>query len=237
MKEHLFIFSATDVWHLGKVRCHPDLLATQSGGQVWLRGVPFGKKLDIALRQLPVKESYVLDGEGRLFPRGGQTPVGRIPDLDWVKIADFLSIEIPASAFPAEVNQQCQMAIIPSDIPRKGEALLVDWAAWAAYAEAAPSIRLSKLRFAASSQGKALILGDPLPPIPGEEYWLEQRVLMPSGFDFSLPIARYLLPARLDPSGDSLLLFYKNSEYDLVHYSYIQSAKRISIRLTNPSNG
>ena len=54
---------------------------------------------------------------------------------------------------------------------------------------------------------KVLVIGSPLPALPGKEYVLHDTLLLPCGYEFDPPAISNLVITRLDPSKGSLLLF------------------------------
>ncbi|GAB3638244.1 hypothetical protein GCM10027422_38340 [Hymenobacter arcticus] len=224
---------------LGTVRDQPGLLVAADAGQLWIRGLRATGPLPLALRQLPALAAYGADAAGRLFPGGRPTPTGRLPLLAWQPILDFVPLELPTAALPGQLPAPVPVRLVPSAQPRPGAALLTTLAAWQAYAETAPAVRLAGLRFAVSSRGQALLLGAPLPPLPGQEYWLTDGLLLPAGFEFELPIAAPLVAARLTNGGENFALFDATGEYEVIATTQLHPATRAAIRLTSnylPSN-
>ena len=194
---------------LSTVRDQPNwLAATDATGALWLRGgLAATNPLPLPIRQLPASAAYVADAQGRLFPRGSRTPTGRLPALNWQPLAEFLPLEMPTAALPGELPTPVPVQLVPTRQPRPGAALLATLAAWVAYAETAPAVRLAPLRFAASGRGQVLLLGAPLPPLPGQEYWQTESLLLPAGYELALPLMARLLTDKLQLAGRSLLLF------------------------------
>lgn len=217
---------------LGTVRDQPGLLVAADAGQLWLRGLPATGPLPLALRQLPALATYTADAAGRLFPGGRPTPTGRLPLLAWQPVLAFVPLELPTAALPGQPPAPVPVRLVPSAQPRPGAALLTPLAAWQAYAETAPAVRLTGLRFAVSSRGQALLLGTPLPPLPGQELWLADGLLLPAGFEFELPIAAPLVAGQLTNGGESLVLFDSEGQYEVIAAAHLHPATRAAARLT-----
>jgi hypothetical protein len=217
---------------LSTVRDQPDLRVAADAGQLWLRGLPATGSLALALRQLPALAAYTADAAGRLFPGGRPTPTGRLPLLAWQPLLDFVPLELPTAALPGQPPAPVPVRLVPSAQPRPGAALLTTLAAWQAYAETAPAGRLAGLRFAVSSRGQALLLGTPLPPLPGQEYWLANGLLLPAGFEFELPIAAQLVAGPLTNGSQGFALFDAEGQYELIPAAHLHPATRAAVRLT-----
>lgn len=230
--ERVLLLAVADEPALGAVRNVPGLRVGRADATLWLRGLPAEGDLPLAVRQLPAVAAYSLDDEGRLFPAGGRTPTARLPELAWQAVRDFVPLELPTAALPAQAPPPYRLRVVPSGRAEAGAALLTTWAAWQAYAEEAPEARLRGLRFAASARGQALLVGAPLPPLPGQELWLREGILLPAGFTFETPLLFGLVASRLNPAHDALLLFDAAGEWERVAWAHLVPATRSAVRLT-----
>lgn len=231
--ERILVLAAARRPALGTVRDQPGLhAAADEAGQLWLRGLPATGPLPLALRQLPALATYEADAEGRLFPAGRPTPTGRLPGLAWQPLAAFSPLAMPTAALPGQRPAPVPIRLVPSAQPRPGAALLTTLDALKSYAEAAPAVRLAGLRFAVSGRGQALLVGTPLPPLPGQEYWLSAGLLLPAGYDFEVPLVAQLLAGqRPDPAADRLL-FFPDGAYEILAAAQLHPVSRSAVRLT-----
>lgn len=230
--ERVLVLAEAQRAALGTVRDQPGLhAAPDAAGQLWLRGLPGAGPLPLALRQLPALSSYAADAEGRLFPEGRPTPTGRLPPLAWQPLAAFIPLEIPTAALPGQRPAPIPIRLAPSAQARPGAALLTTLAALAGYAETAPAVRLAGLRFAVSGRGQALLLGTPLPPLPGQEYWASAGLLLPAGFDFEVPLVADLLAGQR-AAGSDVLLFFPDGQCETVAAAHLHPVTRSAVRLT-----
>ena len=231
--ERILVLADAQRAALGTVRDQPGLRAApDAAGQLWLRGLPATGPLPLALRQLPALATYEADAEGRLFPNGKPTPTSRLPPLAWQPLAGFIPLEIPTAALPGQRPTPVPVRLVPSAESRPGAALLTTLAALASYVEAAPAVRLAGLRFAVSAQQQALIMGAPLPPIPGQEYWLSAGLLLPAGFDFEVPLVAKLLAGQQPGAAANVLLFFSDGEHEIIPAAQLQPVSRSAVRLT-----
>ncbi|MGI4867421.1 MAG: hypothetical protein ACRYFZ_26110 [Janthinobacterium lividum] len=235
MSERLLVLAAHDLAALGAVRAVPNLQVAAEGGQLWLRGLPATGELPLAVRALPAIAAYTLDAQNRLFPTGQLTPTGRLPALTWQPIREFLPLEIPTAALPAQAAPAYRVQLVPSARAAGGAALLTTLAAWLAYAETAPEIRLRGLRFAVSAEARVLLLGTPLPPLAGQEHWLTEGLLLPAGFDFEAPFLAPLLARQLNAAGEDLVLFAADGSWERVPQAHLLPVTRGAVRRTAAS--
>lgn len=232
MKELLLLLREKDLESLGAVRCIPQLRAARHEGMIWLRGV-FGQAgPPLPVRRLPAVRSFAVDAQEQLFPPGALTPTGTLPGLDWQDLPFFLPVELPVSALPGTIDAGVLPRLVPGDGGQKSIALKTGWTGWAAYVETAPQVRLEALRFAASEQREALILGDMLPPLPGTEYWMRDGTCLPAGFDFEFPALAGLFSRKHNPGGEAILLFDESGRWEKIDLNHILPAKRSAVRMT-----
>lgn len=232
MKELIIVLSQADKAALGSVRCLPGLQAAEDEGFIWVRGINTLDNIDLRIRQLPGLHTYTLDADNNLFPPGGLTPVAKLKPLKWVPVAEYITVKLPVSALPGKVSLQHIIKLMPSGRSQEGNVLLTDLATWKTYAETAPLVRLQQTRFAVSENNKVLVMGTPLPALPGREYMLQDTLLLPCGFEFDPPVISELVIARLDPSKESLLLFDTDGTWEKVPKNAFMPSTRSAIRLT-----
>ncbi len=232
MTERVLVLAAADRDTLGAVRAVPGLQVAGAAGQLWLRGLPASGELPLAVRALPATAVYALDAAGRLFPAGSRTPTAQLPALAWQPIREFLPLEMPTAALPGQAAPRYRVRLVPSARAEAGAALLTTLAAWREYADGAPEIRLTRLRFAVADDRRVLLLGTPLPPIIGQELWLREGLLLPAGFDVEAPLLAPLLARQLNPAGDALLLFAADGSWERILNEELVPATRSAVRLT-----
>jgi hypothetical protein len=230
--EKILVMREVDKPALGAVRCHPGLRAALHNEQIWIRGIAAAATGDRSLSQLPVLHTYLLDGENRLFPAGGLTPVARLSVLDWISLHEFIGLELPASALPGIVSQKLAISLVQAGLEIKAAALMTTLERWQQYGLNAPLARLERLRFAVSEKGEALIIGTPLPPLPGRTYTLQDDIFLPAGYAFNPPGIHRIIHSAQNHNGDGHLLFEVDGSCQWIPSSYCVPATRSAIRMT-----
>jgi len=232
MEEYILRMKQKDQDALGIIRCIRDIQAAIDGETVWIR-IPFKIYLDeISIKQLPVENTFMADAEGRLFQLGGFTPVDLLKELAWQPLISLINVELPVSLLPGKVEQKISINIISSKNVQPGAALLTSLTVWKNYAETASSTRLNNLRFAVSEKNEVLVVGTPLPPLPGTEFWISNDILVPCGYDFEYRLESVLIKEQYNSGNDSLLLSNIEGEIQLISKTLFVPAKRSAIRLT-----
>ena len=232
MSEQVFVLAAHDLAALGAVRSLPGLQVAEAASQLWLRGLPASGEVPLVVRTLPAVAVYTLDAQGRLFPQGQRTPTGLLPALTWQPIREFVPLELPTAALPAQAAPAYTVRLASSARAEAGAALLTTLADWRSYVETAPEIRLAKLRFAVAADQRVLVVGTPLPPIAAQEYWQHLGLLLPAGYDFEAPLLAPLLAQKLNPGSDALVLFAADGGWERVPNAHLQPVSRSAVRLT-----
>lgn len=232
MKERIWVMAFQAREALGAFRGYADLRVRVLDDEIWLKGCSSREETEALLSRLPIKQSYELDEQGYIFPLQGLTPTGKLPEGEWLPVSQIIRPEFPVSALPGKVTEPYQVRIVPSDQVQSGSALLCDGSVWKNYADSAPEVRLSCLRFAVSESKRVLVTGSPLPAIPGQEYWQRDCILLPCGYDFEIPFISALLARQLNPQTDSFLLFDTAGNWDRIEYTYLVPATRSGVRLT-----
>jgi len=219
-----------DIGGFGTVRTWPELRVAVSGDECWIRGLPFDSSL---LAKLPIKAVYRIDEQQRLFGLKDKTPHSVLKKMSWEPLQSFLTLELPVSAFPASTDERLHVKLSPATGTTAPVAIMTHLDAWKRYADSAPLIRLQRLRFAVCASGEVLVLGTPLPSLPGMTYYSHEHLLLPSGYDFDPPAASPFITSRLAAGGDTLILFHADGQWEKISGSSFIGATRSAIRHTN----
>ena len=197
----------------------------------WVRGI-VGDNIPLKIRKLPATASYYLDEAFRLFPIGKNTPVGKLKNLDWLPIANFVEVEFPRAALAGKTKLTQSIRIVPSENTQEGVALLTNLSVWKNFANGAASVRLEKIKYAVSETREVLILGTPLIPIPGKEFWKRNQILLPNGFDLEFPVLADVIEQELNPKKDGILLFYEDGRWEKIMNKDFVKGSRSAVRGT-----
>lgn len=233
MKDILLKLEKGERASLGNTRCLKSVVAAEDGDYIWIRVKDVTDEINHKLKQLPVKSTYTVDDKNQLFLPNGFTPVDVLKEMNWIPIQSFITIEPPVSNIPGQTKSKVDIKLVPSITERRGNALLTDLVTWKEYADTASAIRLATLKFAVSANDEVLIIGTPLPSLPGKEYWLQNNCLLPCGYEFEIPFVGNFLQSEINSSNAGLILFNTHSEWQIIDHSLFVEAKRSVIRLTN----
>jgi len=218
---------------LGKIRTIPGWKAARYEDHIWLKGPLDNGKQQLLINSLPATTRYEMDAGNRLFPIGRLTPTALLEELDWLPLIDFLPLEIPISALPGILQTQMGISLIRSTNPKPASALQTSFEEWKAFVNDAPLIRLQQLQFAVSLTREVIVIGNPLPPIPGKVYWIDKNLLIPLGFDFDPPFLAGLIGNKAAAEIQEYILFKENGTQRSIPSDIFKPAERAVVRLIN----
>lgn len=201
----------------GALRLESGIEVHQAADRFWLRGPRRDAALEMRLRALPDAQRFDVLSEGQIRPWNSLLPAGRLPEGPWTAIGSWFPVELPVARLAGSGPRRIPATLVPSSRFEPPNLLIVRAAEWARYATIAPKLRLDRLLFAASRDGRALIIGEPLPPLSGMRYRETARVAIPCGWAW---------PAGIDAATIRLALGLETSELAL--FSSAGSWERIA---------
>lgn len=232
MKEMIIVLPLVQLETLGSIRTWPDLLVALSGDEIWVRGIPV-ESTDIQLRKLPILHTYLADFDGRLFLPGKQTPHNTLKRMTWEALTSFLTVELPVSALPGKNRQTLSVKLAPAPQTAEPAAIITNLAYWKAYADDAPLIRLQELNFAVCASEEVLVIGAPMPSLPGKAFVLRNNLLLPAGYDFEPLAAGAFIATQFAADKGAMILFHPDGQWERIPMHCFVQATRSAIRLTN----
>jgi hypothetical protein len=222
-----------------RLRRLPDVQLLMTGDTIWLKGKR-NAEVEQLLAGIPGAARYTSDPEGLLTPIGGRLPVARLPDGDWKPINAWLQLCLPPSKYvtPPLVAAP-RLALVRSAVieEQPPAALLCSFAEWAEYIESAPRMRWDRLRFAASRNAQAFIVGAPLPPISGRRLWESKGIYIESGWHWAPRVEPAIVRQVLHLAADERVLWLGCGETQRFQEADLIVARRSAIRTTKEALG
>jgi hypothetical protein len=226
-----------DAGALGELRCLAGIEVAEVKADLWLRGKACDDALNTRLASLPSRARYELLDSSQLRKRGARVPSERLPDASWQPLSSWLKVEAPASALFADAPDPISLRLVRSANEQEAELILTSLDLFARFAAQAPLIRLKRLQFAAAADGRVLVWGRPLPPLPGKQYILNQGLAVPVGFAWQPPVSIEVLTRRFVVSGDALVIWNEDNTITRFHPEQFVAATRSAIRATESAIG
>jgi len=214
------------------VRLLPGVVACDAADGLWLRGDRSSPSTDLALRMTPGAERFAVGDGGALTIPGRRVPVGTLPTGDWRPAAERFRPTLPRAALAGRLTGAVQLRLARSDRPRPANVLVLPLAAWAAWAVGAPQVRLRPLSFAGSADGRVVVRGSPLPPLPGTPYAERDGVAAPAGYEWAPAVDPATVRAVLGTAENDLALLTTDNTWERITADQFVAATRSAVRAT-----
>lgn len=222
---------------LGQLRLLEGTQVCHPGESLWVSGPQLNEELTAVLQSLPCGDRFVVSDDGTLTKFGERTPSGTIPEVEWTSLRDFIEPELPVAGLTL-----ARIARVPFTLVRANgrpslepAALLVSAQVAAEWAATAPQVRLDPLTFAASSDGRILFKGKPLPSLSGTRLTEQEGVLVPAGWAWSPAIDTGSLRETLEVAAEEFVILTQDGKAQRISQRDFVQASRIAIRLSGVS--
>jgi hypothetical protein len=225
----LLIGRASDI---AALRLFPNIELAEIGGAFWLRGNKLDDALEHELKKIPGLERFELLASDRLRPAGCRIPDRTLPPGAWRPLRQVVIGSLPVAAPGGENTQKVPIALMRSGQEEPALALLSALDQWVEYATNAPVARLTRLRFAAAEHGEVLILGSPLPAIPGRRYAGKKGILVPCGFTWTPAVDASVLCQVFGLKSDDLVVLAEDHTHQVIRGEQFVPASRSAARIT-----
>src|SRR5262245_57667307 len=190
-----------------ELRMEAGIEVLEAHESLWLRGKSRDERIDLLLRRLPGATRCEVLPDGQLLPEGRRLPGGRLPEGPWVAIKSWAAVELPLATLAARCTQHVAIHLEPVSANDDPDLLVCTLADWSGYATRAPQVRLEKLTFAVSADGRVIVRGKPLPPIPGSRYFERAGIAVPCGWGWPSWLTAELVRAALKIEPGAVALF------------------------------
>ena len=209
-------------------RLHTAASIHASAAGTWLIIRPRDEAEARHLRGLPSQQVRDFD-DGQLFALEGRVPLGTLPEVDLLPLAQWLQLVLPVVLPPAAAPSPYLLKPVADDAAEgHPAALLCALRELLAWAETVSILRLQNLRFAVQGP-QAIVLGSPLPSCPGRLFIRQENLLVPAGHRVPLP---QLLADKLALAEDHLALFSLDGSWELLPAEAFAPLSLASLRMT-----
>ena len=185
--------------------------------------------------------------DGRLFRLHCRVPDGRLPQLDWRPVDQWVQVELPSINVAAKFPQASRrpLRLIRGGYETPSTAMLTSIANLARWAEGAPDERLRSLRWVVRKQSptvsravvhadpeavECLILGSPLPPLEGRFFVTRDRILVPAGHQWLPEASTADVRQVFGLNATDWLIWESTDQYSVIDNALLATVTRGSIR-------
>jgi hypothetical protein len=200
-----------------------------SGEGLWVRGEGGGAALAADLRRAGLRACARRDG--RAWHEQAPLPVAVLPVDGWRSLRAATVPRLGVAALPAAMLTAHPLRLVAAvdGADAAPAAMVLPLAEFAGWAEDAPAHRLEALRFALAPDGGALVMGTPLPPVPGRRFWRHGALLLPCGWVLDPPCAAGATARVFALAADELAVVREGSWHRLPAAAVVP-ARRAAVR-------
>lgn len=226
--------------HLATLRRWPGIEVCEQGDRTWLRvssarANATDDALNRALRSLLGCQLFEPLEDGQLLPVGKSLPSGYVPEGPWQAIVSWLQLSLPTKQLAGRLSdlpaERVALRLVRSPASHRAKLLRTSLAEWARYAASAPRVRLERFTFAACAD-RAIVTGDPLPPIRGEWFHAEHGVAAPIGFTWRPAVDAIVVRQMLSLAEGDIGLLHPEGTHQVIRGDSFVGATRSAARLT-----
>ncbi|KAA3440710.1 hypothetical protein [Rufibacter hautae] len=233
---HINFLLEIDQEHLSdlvQIRSWFNLKIAHEGRTYWVKDFTQQQLESLEVKSIPFKKLYSLQNN-LLFPYGSKLPSKRLPSaLLWTPLERGLPVTLPAYNHNYfGLQEKIQVKLVPADIEQPDFGLVVSLATLSAYVQTAPAIRLQNLSWLILKPEAALVLGTPLLPVPGRSYWQRGSHLLPTGYDFELPVLQEVIQQKINPEQEEWVFWQPNGSYSFITKAQFRPLTISSVRLS-----
>lgn len=201
------------------------------GDLIWIKGLSEEDLTSTAVLSIPGINRYY-SKLGRLYPYGKLLPVGYEPSLLWTAMKKAIFLDLPSKNHNLfDVSSDIEVKLIAAAEEHVSSMMMTDLDNLYEYVHRGSSIRMKPLLWTIVGS-KALLIGSPLLPIPGETFWKIGNHILPAGYEFELPIIAEQLDTMINPGRKYDILWSPSCSYSLIDKSLYTSLSRSSVRAT-----
>lgn len=230
---HVLTLPEAEASSLGELRLAEGIEVAEAAGIVWLRIATASQIAPETLLKIPARERRVLSADGKLYAAGKRLPEGRLPTgLQWTPLRDWLKIKSPKVSPPAKVVAKSDLRLKPGGELRDAAALLLELAAFEKYAAAASELRLSRGKFAVRADGYMLVLGTPIPSLPGTRFSVEEGIAVPLGWHWEPQLSAKVVAKLFKLRPDDLVLWESDEKCCIIRAEQWLPVTRGAVRVS-----
>jgi hypothetical protein len=115
--------------------------------------------------------------------------------------------------------------------------VLTSFAEWSAFTLGAPEVRLGNLSFAVAENGETLVIGRPLPSVPGVRLVDHSGILTPCGFEWTPAVDAAVLRELFNLAEADAVVLHPDGTHQVIRAEQFVGASRCAVRLTASEAG
>lgn len=209
-----------------------SVTACIAGEAFWVQGKCQRDEEREAVEEFVSGDKYHVLRDGQLIPWIARVPKGHLPAGPWVPVHQVWKPQFPTAAMAIAHAPRAKIAMVRDEHERPCNLLLTDHHRWTTFVKTCPQVRLAKWSFAASADGRVLIRGTPLPPVPGTRYVEQAGVAVEAGWWWSPDVSPHVVRRALSIPSGAIGLLSADGQLELVPGSEFVTATRTAVAAT-----
>jgi len=208
--DHLVYYLLVDIKHredLSVIRHWQNLKIAFVENEIWVKDFTEAQINSVAVKSLPSKHIFY-QVRDKLYRQNSLLPYCPVPGALWTPIARGLPVHLPGFNHNFfGIQEKVAIELVPSVTTQEAVALKVNLSDLQRYLGLAPAVRLQKISWVILPPDKAILLGAPLLPIPGEAFWQQNNFLLPAGYTLNFPVLANPLEQVLENEEENWILW------------------------------
>lgn len=216
----------------------PARVAQDSGGDWWIGLESVDAKLAAQIDKIP-GQRYAEEGNGWLVRPGESVASARLEQgLDWKRLDDVLSIELPAARIAGRLTtiEKREVRLMRGGEPTQPAGAIIALETLAEWVDRSSELRLRRLRWAVRGR-HALVLGEPLPPVDASYLVAIDRVLIPAGTCWTPNLSPDQLRRVFSVGQGQWLVWWNDSDWSVLDDDVFAALRRAAVRSLNKAAG
>ena len=219
-----------DLSAAGRLRQVAGIEVCEGPDQVWLRGPALDEKLHRRLAAIPGGQRFYVLADGQLQPVASRLPKGRLPGGPWTPLPKWLALGLPPATLAGRSAERAPMVLVRSAHAETASVLLTTIDRWEAYATGAAQVRLDRWQFALADDGRVVVRGEPLPPLPGQRWVDREGIAVPAGWHWSPPVEAAIVRAVFALEPGDFVLWQSDGTWQRIRAADFTPAGRSAVR-------
>lgn len=199
---------------------------------IWVKGFDYVQIHSLEVKSIPFSILYY-EKNSKLNLVNSLLPERNLPNVLWTPIDRALPIKL--TSFNNNyfgIREKIEITLIETTEEKESEVMITTTANLNLYIQSAPSIRLEKLQWSILNNDKVFLIGTPLLPITGDVYWKNKNHIIPTGYNFELPLVSNEINSILNLNNDYYIIWNKDNTYALLDLSDLEPLSISSFRLS-----
>jgi hypothetical protein len=214
---------------LATLRLQPGVEAGSADGTYWLRGAASEEVLH-RVQMIPHVKLFHLDPGNTLRPWNRLLATGQLPDIPFEPISKMVQPVLPHAGWPTVGMARIPLSLVRSSQMLPASILMTSKSVWSDYTVSAPVIRLRCWKFAVSDDDRVIIRGEPIPPLPGQQFLETDGVAIPVGWTCSPALEGSMLSTVVEAEPGGLVVLSTDGAMETIPQAAFVNATRSAVR-------